>query len=485
MRRADVVRFVRRWHNRLLWPGGVALVIWAISGITHPLMSWSGPEAETRRPPELSFDVSAWQDNLAAAQESFDYQLGGGALMVVPSARGPILRAQSASEVRYFQNGELQRYSDRDQAIWLAQHYLGQQRASTERLAGAELVAEFSERYPEVNRLLPVWRVSFNDTNGLHVYVHTQTSSLAIIGDANRVLMQRIFQWLHTHSYLSAWPWLQLLVAAFLMTSLFAFALSGAVLIFAMPKRPFIQQTTRRWHRRTALIAYIPLIALSGSGLYHLWFSYFDQREYGQHVVSTRPVSQGEFSELTEGLAEYEGLQVQQISLVTTPDGPSFIRLQHVRESAAETREQRFAGHAAYLDVTYVGVEQSGSQSTLVTDESVAYAYARRIRPDSPQQVEQITRFGGLYDFRNKRLPVWQFTYDDETLFIDPGHQMLVERISVPAKWERWSFSNFHKWNFFTPVIGRSNRDILVVAVLLVFLTMTVFGLRMALQRRK
>ena len=42
-----------RWHRMLLWLGGATLLIFALTGISHPIMSWTGPQAVTMRPPSL------------------------------------------------------------------------------------------------------------------------------------------------------------------------------------------------------------------------------------------------------------------------------------------------------------------------------------------------------------------------------------------------------------------------------------------------
>ena len=39
------------WHKWLGWVGGLALLIFAISGILHPVMTWTGPKAAAFYPP--------------------------------------------------------------------------------------------------------------------------------------------------------------------------------------------------------------------------------------------------------------------------------------------------------------------------------------------------------------------------------------------------------------------------------------------------
>ena len=41
-----------RWHRRLSLLAGVALLLWAASGLLHPLMSWTNPRAAAFAPPK-------------------------------------------------------------------------------------------------------------------------------------------------------------------------------------------------------------------------------------------------------------------------------------------------------------------------------------------------------------------------------------------------------------------------------------------------
>ena len=62
-----------------------------------------------------------------------------------------------------------------------------------------------------------------------------------------------------------------------------------------------------------------------------------------------------------------------------------------------------------------------------------------------------VTRFGGDYDFRNKRLPVWKFEYGaplNASVFVDTATGVLADMTRNSAKPEIWSFSMLHKWSF-------------------------------------
>lgn len=48
----------RRIHNSLLCLGGISLLLFVISGITHPLLTWFGPQPATMQPLRLNLQPS-------------------------------------------------------------------------------------------------------------------------------------------------------------------------------------------------------------------------------------------------------------------------------------------------------------------------------------------------------------------------------------------------------------------------------------------
>lgn len=49
-----MLRGIRQWHRRLSLLAGVGLLVWAGSGLLHPLMSWTGPRPAAFTAPALS-----------------------------------------------------------------------------------------------------------------------------------------------------------------------------------------------------------------------------------------------------------------------------------------------------------------------------------------------------------------------------------------------------------------------------------------------
>jgi hypothetical protein len=99
--------------------------------------------------------------------------------------------------------------------------------------------------------------------------------------------------------------------------------------------------------------------------------------------------------------------------------------------------------------------------------------------------VSVVSRFGPDYDFRNKRLPVWQVdtaTLAGDRLFVDLASGVLVDRNTASTRLEGLSFSFLHKWNFLAWPLGRENRDLLIMVILAGTLLLAGLGWRL---RRK
>ena len=59
------------------------------------------------------------------------------------------------------------------------------------------LITSFGEHYPYVNRLLPVWKVTFERLDGLNIYVETAQTRMATFNTHTRETFITIFDIFH------------------------------------------------------------------------------------------------------------------------------------------------------------------------------------------------------------------------------------------------------------------------------------------------
>lgn len=487
MNKSRWARNARLWHRRLGWVGGVAMLLFGLSGLTHPLMTWFGPQPAVFFPPQAHVEAA----EIAALPATLIRHgiISAQQVRIVPTSRGKALQVSDSDRRRYFDLDSGLELSDfdRQQAEWLARYYTGLSDALIEDLY---LQTHFDNAYPEVNRLLPVWRVSFASDDGLTAFVHTELGALAALSNDVRTVQQTLFRGLHSFSWLGDWELLRVALLTTLCLALLGLGLAGAALVFVLPAR-HIPSASRRWHRHLALLLWIPLLAFSASGLYHLWHKVTvggDPAFVAAPTLDLRALWQQE----DQVAAALHSLPLDNAlnsaSLLAGPEGAVLLRLAQPKGRHGEHvhRQARFDGTATERQSHLVAL--TGAHDREWSDDLLASHFAREhlgILPETILAVELVTAFGPDYDFRNKRLPVWRVRHLGGSAFIDPVTGILVDHATTPDRWEGRSFGHLHKWNFLTPWVGRQVRDSLTVVVILLTMVSALLGMGLKSRRRR
>ena len=479
-----------RWHKKIAWTSAIAMFIWGISAITHPLMSWFGPQAERFFPPSMQVDAES-QNHLASLIESVpnlaDYRL----IKLVPGENGPLLQLTQNQHTprQYYDLKSRQQLvgQDRQQAQWLASYYTG---LDTAQIESVEFHTVFSDEYPKVNRLLPVYKVTFAGDQSMQAFVYTETGALASLSNPFKRRMQWLFQHLHTLKWLDSLEYGRLILASLFMLCLFGSAVVGFMLILSLRSR-VIRDGKRSNHRRLGYILWLPLLAWSASGFYHLWQMSVVESDYGIRLA--QPFNGLNSENLnTQSLQQLKNRSINSLSLLRGPDLRLYWRAS-VAQSTNKTRvdrEQRFSGKPSEYTALYLPASFDG-QVENVTDAQLAASMAQRFSGLDASQLsppEPVRRFGPDYDFRNKRLPVWKVATNDSsatTLFVDTATGILVDRNTRVDRAERWSFSVLHKWSPLTGLTGRKLRDGLMVVTVALLLLISVLGVLLLAKRKK
>lgn len=485
---------VMAWHRRLVWVSASALLIWGGSGLIHTYLSSFGVQQVVFAPPARPLDMGRAMplaDVLSNAGIA-----SAAAVRVVAGEQENLLQVteQQDQTRRYFRlrTGEELPDQDRLYAAYLARHYMGFPQEPVQRV---ERVAQFSAEYPAVNRLLPVYKVSFDRSDQLHVYVYTETGAVAAVSNAWKQRLQTLFQYLHSGSY---WPdsleWLRVALFSVWVGVLFLMACTGLVLLVRIRRSKRVGGA-KGLHRMAAWVVSVPILVLSFSGLFHLVQN--TGKPSTSHLRLQHPLAlQGlDFPLNTQWSALTEGVVFSSLSLVKKPDGPWVYRLGmpmpkgHAPTAPKAIRNARFdgvspQGNAVYVRADNGEVWQSG-------DLALAHQLARQFTGLDESAVKAttlVTRFGGDYDFRNKRLPVWRFEYGaplNASVFIDTATGVLADVALQSEMPERWSFSMLHKWNFLSP-LGRDVQNGLISAlVLLSIVAMAGIGVSLRLKNRR
>lgn len=499
-----------RWHGKLAWIAFAALLIWAASGILHPLLSWTGPKLAKFFPP--SAPASAQQINqipAVLAKQGIEQAL---LVKLMPTKHGMALQVtDTASQPRrYFDlaSGEELPNYDRQQAKWLASYYTGR---PEQEVLSTELITEFNQDYAWVNRLLPVYQVKFVGEDGLRVFVYTETNAQAGISNDYKATVQAWFRALHTWNWLHQLEYARVIIIALMMLVLLAMTLTGLVMLVVL-KRSKKAPWQHRAHHVLAYLVCLPLLFFSFSGLYHLL-----QYASGDNVRGMRmakPLKWNNQDLIVSPIAEgaTQQLPLNGVSLLRDNKGQLIYRLNLAKRAANHRHNANKGGHhhhhgkdeqaaaAPDRNAIYDGVVVSdpavyvsavSGEQVAFDDKALALYLAEQhlgLSADKLTDAQLITRFGMHYDFRNKRLPVWQLSYDTpagDWVFVDPATGILVDRLNNQARFEGYSFSFLHKWNFLRPIMERTSRDIVMSVTLVVAMVFALLGVLIKLKRRK
>jgi len=198
--------------------------------------------------------------------------------------------------------------------------------------------------------------------------------------------------------------------------SITSLALSGIVMLLRI-RRTSRAPGLRGWHRIGAWILALPMLMLSGSGLYHLWLAAIDPPASQLRFANTMQLSDLRVSLTSNWNALTEGLDVNRVSIVKAPEGQILYRLglagtQGAPFTADEIRTARFDGVPATGPALYLAAVSG--KTWLPGDRELAVQLGEQFTGHGRAAIRaasQVTRFGIDYDFRNKRIPVWRLDY--------------------------------------------------------------------------
>lgn len=476
-----------KWHRRLAWLGFAALLLWGASGLLHSWLTLFGVQPAVFAPPQRQLDLFT---SLPFDQILANAGIGQAVAVKVVVGEGENLLQVTETQLkprRYFslKTGKELPNHDKVYAAFLARHFMNLPYAN---IASVEWIDKFSSDYHPVNRLLPVYKVSFDQADGLNALVYTETASLAGVSNNAKQRVQTAFQWFHT------WSWMpeaaetpRVVIMAVVVGALVLMSLTGLSMLILI-RRKVRAQGAKGWHRIAGYVLVLPVFMFSFSGVYHLLQHGWPSDT--SHLTMGKPMdlSLVKFPIHSDWAELSRDLKVTGVSLVADVSGATYYRLAlplaktEVPQGEKAIRNARFDGVQPTGPAMYVSSADGKTWSG--GDQELAHQLAQYhtgLPREAVRNVTLVTRFGPDYDFRNKRLPVWKFEYGaplNGSVFIDTATGVMADKALNSAKPEAISFSMLHKWNFLFP-LGREVQNIAMAAfVILSVLFMAGFGLR-------
>ncbi|WP_171001768.1 PepSY domain-containing protein [Methylobacillus flagellatus] len=491
------------WHRWLGVFSCIGLILWGLSGISHPIMTRVQPVPAAFQPPVQHLDLKAAiapaqllpQHGIHTLNQLSVHVLDGKpAYRVVTDMRKPALWLDAKS-------GQRIEHADRDYAIQLARHYTHWRER---KVADARWITGFSTQYPAVQRLLPVWQITFEGDDRPRAYIDNSQMRLATLSDRTRDLFSAWFHFGHNWGFLDGVPSLQVPLAGLVLSAILISAISG--LLLALRRRGGRQHGVRRVHRQLGLAVALATLLLASSGLLHLMVS----AEQAQRAV---PVASSTITLADLQAAPWQALTEQplrQLTLLQLGGKPYWLwqassaaaprsqvgvlaqeskpaKAVHGKAALGKDAHAEHGGHASHGSLPNAWAADQPVVFDLpmlaIARLQLAMLTGRPVADFGHTSVVQ--RFGGEYGFIFKRLPVVRIDSllaDGQHYYIEPATGVLAAQIEPMDRFEGWVFAYLHKWVFADA--NKTLRDLLVSLFALGNVMLGVLGMVLFLRKK-
>lgn len=441
------------WHRRLAICLIVPMLVFSLSGLLHPLMRLTRPDVA-----QMFYPTPAWPADLQGPVTLDEHTSFSG---LRPVKVGDVWLQQvwqTRNQPAYFldiHTGVLVPEAAQQYAIQLARHYSGDDKSPVQ---SVQFVTRFDGMYGEINRLLPVWQVSFARDDSLQVYVDIRQDRLGAVSDDTRRLFLQLFQWLHVWSFLDEDSPLRnaLFIAMMAACALLGFA--GIYLTLVLPIAKRRNAKGRKVHAWGGLAVSAAMLMFVVSGLVRT-VEKLDVDPRGAELVQVQPWNPNwlPFSELQ---AQYPGVRNAVLHLMDdqavwqlTQGQKKTLWLDAVTGQPFQHGGIEFAQHIV-----------QDLQPELATQAPDAVRYVRSFKADED------------YGFIDKRLPVVALEYPQQTLYVDIADGVLAKQVTAGSQAYSWVFRYLHKWRF-ADGLTKDGRDAVMTLFILAICGFGVLGI--------
>ena len=320
-------------------------------------------------------------------------------------------------------------------------------------------ITNFDDEYKFISRLLPAYKVSFDRPDGIRIYVETTSDRFGFAVDNKRAAFDAIFLWFHT------WTWMDSLGNAkyyimILLLSMTMFTTGVGIYLFFITKtkKPNGNSVAaaRTNHRWVSISISIFTLMFSFSGAYHAISKFETDNRYdffNKQIIST--------SEADLNLATVQKAIQKPITNI------SIVKINNIRYWQVFTKEEWQSKNGelnsprkdlmkdkkvAPPNATYL---KADDYSVLKNGEKEHAQYLATLFSKNPPNkiiaTEAITKFNNDYNFTDKRLPVWKVSYASnhkERYYIETSTGVLSVKVDDTDLYEGYSFALLHKHHF-------------------------------------
>ncbi len=518
--RRYVKKNMYRWHRLIGIITVVPVIFWTISGLSHPFMShWFKPTIAHEFMKPDAVDRAALKLPLTTVLRQNRVERLRSFRVVTLNKRAYYQVKGASNALSYYdaQTGTLLPNGDRQYAESLARYFIDDAKTPVQLVP----VTDFSNEYRYVNRLLPVYKVSFDRADRMDVYVETEQGRLANYNERSR----KAFLWLFNNFH--NWDWLATIsnntlrigVMVLCLSIIIISMLSGIVIygfmwrLFKKPRNAANKVgVLRKYHRQIGILVSLVTFTFAFSGAYHATrkLTPDDRIRYvRQPLVATDALTASvlslpvDWSQVTNlSLAVVDGKPYYQVFTKPADKGGWNKKQIDNAEGGSRKAESTAKPTLAYYDVQTAALLPDGVMThakdlvmSFWAAETSGKGPACCEMMDDRQQAsagelpdllktEFLTKFDREYGFINKRLPVVKLaldTPDKLTYYVEPATGRLAAKIVDSDRLEGLSFAFLHKYSG-VDAAGKDIRDIITMVSALGVLVVSLFGLALFLK---
>ena len=502
------------WHRILGIMTIIPVIFWTCSGLSHPIIAhwfklqiaheYIKPAAIHNGQVKLSVNQVLSKNGINLFKNFRIIGFQGKTFYQVKDRKNEEQYFSAEDGVKLPDGGRLY-------AEYLSRYFLGD---STSKVVSITPVTTFTDEYKYINRLLPVWKVSFDRKDKMDVYVETSQSRLANYNDTNRKVFLWIFSNFHSYEFIAKITNnTARYVLVLILASIVIFSTLSGLLIYGFLWKKFKKPVTgqkvgflRKYHRSIGIWTSIVTLTFMGSGAYHAThkFTPDDRINYVfEPEIKTRdlgiastalPVQWEQVSNIS--LARFNDQTYYQVYLVKQ-ENDSWKKQQVAKaETMFGEKDQKEKPNVAYYDAangqllsdgimehSYSLVKhfvaQGAADGEAACCEMMANAATDESAPLIISSSAYVTKFDNDYGFVNKRLPVVKIalsTPQHLTYYLETATGRLAAKVQDSDRREGLSFAVFHKF-LLVDFAGKNFRDFLTAFSAFGVLVVSVLGL--------
>ncbi len=499
-----MIQFIRKniykWHKVIGLITIIPVIFWCLSGLMHPFLAhWFKPKIANefiipqtlnQQQIQLSLKQVLDKSNIATFKNSRVVQFNGNSYYQVKTIQ---------DEWLYFdtQSGQELIDGDKKYAEHLARYFLAD---STSKIKSITKQAEFSQQYKYINRLLPVWKVSFDRIDNMDVYVETPYARLGTFNPTSRKVFLWIFDNFHNWTFLKSIGNESFRIALIILflTIICVSSLSGIIIYgfmwgrFKKPHPENKKGVLRKYHRQIGISVALVSLTFAFSGGYHatrkiepdvLPLMIYESIISSEELPENLPIDKIDWKKTTNiSFVKADSTLFYQIFQKGDKGKTGTV----IYLSAADNQEWTNGNVEYALFLANIFNERCKNLNQENCCEMSNLPNQAKTGNAKVLKTEELTAFEKReYGFAFKRLPVVRISYDTPektNLYIETATSRLAAKVENADRYEGYSFAILHKF-LFMDWAGKNIRDIVMMLSALGVFTVSTIGLVLFLKK--